>query len=101
MGYCGPAGLAYTEFMGWDPLSRDLALAWRRREDSRCGGCGVPYEDWYLDDGTPDDTAYTLNAYRCPGCEKHAGHADKGEPGLKWRLVPNWSSRVWRNFGRR
>ncbi len=101
MAYCGPAGVAYTDFLTWDALSRDLAIAWRQQEDSRCSGCGVPMGDWYLEDGTPDDRAYKAELYRCPGCsELGSVETDAKDPGLLKRLAPNWLALRWRNYGR-
>lgn len=100
MAYCGPAGVAYSKFMQWDPLSRDLAIAWRQRENTRCGGCGVPYEDWYVD-GEPDEDAYRPEKYVCPGCSKLASVETKNDAkGTLKRLVPNWWAARWRNYGR-
>lgn len=101
MAYCGPRAVPYSKFLAWDPLDQALALAWQAREASKCPQCRIPWGDWYLDDGTPDDSAYDAELYRCPGCERLASvEIDKNDKGVMKRLVPRWSARRWRNFGR-
>ena len=55
MAYCGPLGIPYLEFQGWDDVSRSAALAWRARENTRCGGCNHTADEIYQTtwDGNP------------------------------------------------
>lgn len=71
MAYCGPLGLAYTTFLEWDELSRSAALAWRRREDQRCGGCGQVRDDWMARDGDGQ-----------PVCDEHGNQMEADPPPL-------------------
>ncbi len=97
--------IPYSHFMGgplvWTDLDRALAVEWRKRENERCRGCGTSRSDWYLDDGTPDDTAFRAQLDRCPGCEHLASvDLDPKDKGQVKRIVPNEASDRWRNYGR-
>lgn len=105
MAYCGPAGIPYAEWLNWDDLSRSAALAWRDRENQRCGSCGtVPAEwksvDWNLDpilDGDGDqylerELPYLIRPDRCPCCAeigRHAKDVDRDDHGRTFRFVRN------------
>lgn len=101
--YCASRGIAYSAFLEWDDLSRDVALAWHARDRERCGGCGAVPSDWkaYDDDGNPilDDTGehreawppkYVLEAHHCPACAALARAADDKDPppGRRWYFRP-------------
>lgn len=103
MAYCGPRAVPYSTFMGWgegwDPLSRTLAIEWVKREADKCRGCGVPWDDWFVD-GKPDESAYVSEKYVCPGCSKNEMAKDsKDAAGTHVRLKRNWSAARWRPRG--
>lgn len=54
MAYCGPVGLPYSEFREWSDLDQSAALAWRLRENQRCGACGTVPSEWKLRDWNGD-----------------------------------------------
>jgi hypothetical protein len=72
MDYCAPRGVRYGEFLDWDQLSRDAALAWQARENARCGSCGQVEADWMVDgpDGPTEAVPPPLvvDHHWCPGC---------------------------------
>lgn len=75
MAYCGPAGIRYAEFLEWDDLSRDAALAWQYRQDRRCSSCGTVHDDWLNSRDAEgnlvaDELApvYVTDDIYCPGC---------------------------------
>lgn len=69
MGYCGPAGVSHSEFLGgppgWTEQDRELALAWAMRREATCGSCGTRRDQW-----TRDADAFVPTETRCPGCEE-------------------------------
>lgn len=69
MAYCGPRGIPHSHFLGgplvWTASDRDKALAWQRRENSRCPSCGTREDEW-----DRDEDAYHAVMLRCPGCEQ-------------------------------
>ena len=95
MDYCGPRGLPLAEFLKWDADDQEHALAWLRRDRSRCPSCGVPHGDWDEDAGG-DRNAYHAEGFICRGCEE-LENAKSKEPhaGERWRLVPSWWLRMW------
>src|SRR5690606_16756481 len=60
MAYVGPAGIPYSEFMRWSDFDRSAALAWRIRENQRCGSCGTVPAEWKSRDWNGD-----------PICDEH------------------------------
>lgn len=105
MAYCGPRGIRYTEFLEWDPVDRDAALAWQNRESARCGGCGTVPADWLNDwgpDGQPvaNELTPVMHAQDqyCAGCgarHRHeATHKDGAPPGVHTVFVPNPNA-IW------
>lgn len=95
MDYCAQRGIPYTTFLGWDPPSRDAALAWQARVNARCGSCGQVKADWMVDgpDGPieADPPPMVVAEHWCPGCEAHErrrrNHKDL-PPGISHRFVP-------------
>jgi len=81
MDYCGPVGIPYTDFLDWDDLSRNAALAWSLRKAGECGGCGTVRTDWlnsFDEDGEPvaNELAPPFHAVDvfCPGCAARERH---------------------------
>jgi hypothetical protein len=90
MAYCGPRGLAWSEFLSWDQISRDAALLWARMEAETCS-CGTRLEEWDRDKGG-HPAAYVATVRECPGCaalarrdERLRGQLEKGDvqPGAR------------------
>lgn len=74
----------------WEPRDRELALAYRQVDATRCHGCGTHRDEW-----DEDHFAYVAHAWVCPGCEnlQNERHNDPrketgGTPGLKVYLIP-------------
>lgn len=108
MEYCGPRGIRYAEFLSWDQLSRDAALAWQARKASRCQ-CGQVPAEWRrydLESGEPvldehgahealypAEAPYLVEGAYCPACAELArAHDDspyRDEPGWRFHYVPN------------
>lgn len=67
MGYCGPAGVPHSHFLGgpptWTVHDRDLAVAWAARTAATCRRCGTRPDQW-----ARDMDAFVPDLYRCPGC---------------------------------
>jgi hypothetical protein len=64
MAYCGPRGIALSEFLRWDRSDQDAALEWQAREGRRCKQCGTDPLDWSED-------RFAFHAHvgdQCPGC---------------------------------
>lgn len=87
MAYCGPRGIAYTDFLAWDDLSQSAALAWQEREADRCGGCGQHRSDWLDANGVElrDRPAQVVDVF-CPACHDmelaRRAHGDEMAPGM-------------------
>lgn len=68
MGYCGPAGLPHSQFLGgpavWTDTDRELALAWDAMRRATCPRCGTRHDQWARD---PD--AFVVAQSRDRGCE--------------------------------
>jgi len=58
MAYCGPRGIARSDFLRWDLDDQDAAMAWQSYENARCGSCGHH----------PDEPTRHLHVDVCPGC---------------------------------
>lgn len=71
MNYCGPRGIAWMEFLGWDRTSRDAAILWAERRAQTCQACGTHPDDWDPARGG-DDHAYKAEIRACRGCETQA-----------------------------
>jgi hypothetical protein len=83
MDYCGPRGIALTEFLRWSQRDQDAALAWTSYEARRCRGCGTHPDEW-----ADDPRAYHAHlSEQCPGClASHRlteRHKDGLEPGVR------------------
>lgn len=106
MGYCGPRGIRYSEFLDWDQLDQDAALAWQARELARCR-CGQVPAEWreYDEMGHPVLDEHGAHAEAkvkpffvaeefCPACRDLARandsspHADNPGRRLKWEPNP-------------
>lgn len=68
MSYCGPRGIPWSTFAGWDLLSRASAVAWARRTAQTCNTCGTHPDIWDLDKGG-DPHALVAVPRACRGCE--------------------------------
>lgn len=60
-----PLGIPHSEFLSWDPLDQDKALAYTRDQRSRCQMCGTAEREW-----EDDPYAYDPVVNICPGCER-------------------------------
>lgn len=100
MEYCGPRGIPYTQFIGWDQIDQDAALAWLVRDRGKCDGCGTVSSDWlnaFDEDGEPvaNIMAPVFHAVdvHCAGCAARAAHektfVGDRPAGLHTGFVPN------------
>lgn len=86
--YCGPRGIAHSQFLTWPDRDRDLALAWLLARAGRCPGCGTPTADM------GDPLAAEFEFRRCEVCslkaeiEKGIPDAERGHIHLFIRPVP-------------
>lgn len=64
MAYCGPRGIALSEFLRWDPKDQEAALAWAAYEGRRCKSCGTHPDEW-----ADDKLAYHAHLTECRGCK--------------------------------
>jgi hypothetical protein len=71
MEYCGPAGIARSDFLSWDRDDRDAALWWLIYKREACQSCGTRAEEWNPDLGGDLD-AYIAAPTHCRGCEVRA-----------------------------
>jgi len=76
MDYCGPRGIPYLDFLEWDDVSRNAALAWSIRDRHTCSGCATLRSDWNntVDENgepAPDLTnpVFLATDVYCPGCD--------------------------------
>lgn len=79
MAYCGPRGIALSEFLRWDERDQEAALAWSGYEGRRCKSCGTHPEEW-----ADDKLAYHAHLTECVGCRQrerlaNTDEAKKGE----------------------
>lgn len=109
--YCAPRGIRVAEFLDWDVLSRDTALAWQARENRKCR-CGQVPSEWkrYDDHGRPvvDETGAHLEDRHnvpahvegefCPACDALA-RAQKSAPKIGGEVNPGWVLRFVANPG--
>jgi hypothetical protein len=65
MAYCGPRGIALSEFLRWDVGDQDAAIDWAAFEERRCRSCGTHPDEW-----TDDKTAYHAHLTECRGCKQ-------------------------------
>lgn len=63
MAYCGPRGIALSEFLRWSSKDQEAALAWSAYEGRRCKSCGTHPDEW-----AEDKTAYHAHITECRGC---------------------------------
>lgn len=87
MSYCGPRGIALSDFLRWEPADQDAALEWAAHEAARCSGCGTHPQDWA-------ENPHAHHAHlgdQCPGClaRHRAGQYFKDlDPGVQIVLAP-------------
>lgn len=100
MRVCREWRIPHSEFLGWDSLDREKALAFVIHEGQRCKECGIHGEDWPTE---VDPAPFEVYATRCFGCQAVAQWMDdhrkattrKGEPdpkaiwGLRTTLRPS------------
>lgn len=95
MEYCGPIGLPYSAFLGWDVNDQDAALAWKRNKAEVCANCGTLDADW-RDAKTKqllDPAPFEVEGHRCAGCVEIANYREREDVqsntvGLYLRLRP-------------
>jgi hypothetical protein len=67
--------------MSWDPIDRDLAIAYREYEASICPRCGTNPADWLDEKGElVEPPPYLVTSVRCYGCvslEEDRARVDK------------------------
>jgi hypothetical protein len=66
MDYCGPQGIPWLGFLGWDRLSREAAIEWARVRADTCT-CGTRLEEWDPERGG-HPAAYVATVRDCKGC---------------------------------
>lgn len=79
MAYCGPRGIALSDFLRWNQRDQEAALAWSAHEAKRCKGCGTHPDDWAED----KHTAYHAHLTECRGCKQlqRLANTDKAKQG--------------------
>lgn len=80
MAYCGPRGIPLTEFLAWDDVDQDAALAWQSYEARRCRSCGHH----------PDEPPRHPHIDVCPDCvqlERTRNTDDAKVPGAHVHLA--------------
>lgn len=88
MAYCGPRGIAHSEFLAWPIDDQTKALGWLAEDLARCSECGTA--DWEWEHGP---APYRGEAWVCRGCSAlESTQKDNKEnarliPGLKIRLA--------------
>jgi hypothetical protein len=94
MAYCGPRGLAHSQFLGgparWTDEDREKALAWAELDRQTCNRCGTRDEEWDPARGG-HRRAYTFEPDICPGCEPR----ERAEEQLNG---PDWQSQRGRRL---
>jgi tRNA(Ile)-lysidine synthase TilS/MesJ len=65
MAYCGPRGIALSDFLRWDVQDQADALDWAEFEARRCPQCGTHPDEW-----ADDPLAYHAHLEQCPGCKE-------------------------------
>lgn len=68
MAYCGPRGLALSDFLKWSKKDQDAALEWTSYEARRCRSCGTHPDEW-----AEDRFAYHAHLSQCKGCQRQQG----------------------------
>jgi hypothetical protein len=63
MAYCGPRGIALSEFLRWDRKDQEAALSWSAFENRRCTSCGTHPDEW-----AEDKLAFHAHLEECRGC---------------------------------
>lgn len=105
-----PRGIRLAEFLDWDTLSRDTALAWQSREARKCR-CGQVPSEWrkydelgrpVLEDGVhvedPSNTPAHVEGEFCPACYE-LDRAGKAAPKIDKQVNPGWVLRFVPNPG--
>jgi hypothetical protein len=65
MAYCGPRGIALSDFLRWSRKDQEAALEWATFEARRCRSCGTHPDEW-----AEDRLAYHAHLHGCPGCRQ-------------------------------
>lgn len=90
MAYCGPRGIALSDFLQWQEDDQQAALAWQADQSERCSHCGTAEWEW-----VEDPNAYATEVRVCRGCNLR-GHEERSlqrnktaehMPGIYVRLV--------------
>lgn len=105
-----PRGIRLAEFLDWDVLSRDTALAWQARENRKCR-CGQVPSEWrrydehgrpVLEDGVHVEDTVNRPAHVegefCPACYELA-RAARSAPKIGEEMNPGWVLRFVPNDG--
>lgn len=69
---CHEWGIPHSEFLAWDELDQDKALAYARFRHEACPGCGTRPDEWDPKRGG-DAGAYEPAVHTCPGCNLRGG----------------------------
>jgi len=91
-----PLGIPHSEFLKWDPLDQDKAIAYTRAKAEVCEMCGSREADW-VDPETgrikahPPFTPVGVTCHGCAEIEKYrkAELKDGTPPGVRVILVPD------------
>lgn len=76
MDYCGPIGLAHSQFLTWDIDDQDKAMAWslvkldeEAAHAARCKQCGTLPDEWLDEEGRDrEPPPYVAKSILCVGC---------------------------------
>jgi hypothetical protein len=74
MAYCGPRGIALSQFLRWPRTDQDAALAWAAFEGRRCRTCGTHPDEW-----ADDSAAFHAHLQQCKGCQAQQRLAETPE----------------------
>lgn len=65
MAYCGPRGIALSEFLRWPKADQDAALEWSSYEARRCKKCSTHPAEWE----EAGDFSFHAHLAQCQGCK--------------------------------
>lgn len=75
---CDRWGIPHSEFLSWDEMDQDKAVAFARQKAAMCQTCATWPDEWEA-----DRFAYVVDADRCPGCELIETERDQLEERFK------------------
>ena len=68
MAFCNRLGMPHSQFLEWDPVDQEKALAYETFERARCHECGIHPDDWPEETSLDQEDPMEVVATRCYGC---------------------------------